>query len=123
MKRKDSEQQRRRFGWEFYFGIFLVTIGIEIACIVFRFGFGWSSSSSTASTIGVITMGYRIHHGYLGLLIGPIGFLYAKHRANLGWTLMVLGVGLVLSDLIHHFAVLWPLTGSPQFDLKYPSTS
>ena len=34
--------------------------------------------------------------------------------------LWILAIGLVVSDLVHHFLVLWPLTGSPQFDLFYP---
>jgi hypothetical protein len=33
--------------------------------------------------------------------------------------LLLLGVGLIVSDMTHHFAVLWPLTGDPQFHLRY----
>jgi hypothetical protein len=35
--------------------------------------------------------------------------------------LWILAFSLIASDLIHHFLVLWPLTGSPHFDLTYPS--
>ena len=31
-----------------------------------------------------------------------------------------LGAALILSDLVHHYAILWPIVGSPQFDLTYP---
>jgi hypothetical protein len=34
---------------------------------------------------------------------------------------LVLGIALLASDLIHHFAILWPLTGTPEFHLKYPA--
>jgi hypothetical protein len=34
--------------------------------------------------------------------------------------LAVVAIGLVISDIIHHFLVLWPVTGSPEFDLRYP---
>jgi len=27
---------------------------------------------------------------------------------------------LFLSDIVHHFLVLWPITGNPEFDLFYP---
>ena len=33
---------------------------------------------------------------------------------------LLLGAALFLSDMVHHFLVLWPVTGSPQFDLVYP---
>ena len=35
-------------------------------------------------------------------------------------TLIVIGIALALSDAVHHFLVLWPIVGSPQFDLVYP---
>ncbi|MEL6108869.1 MAG: hypothetical protein AAFU85_22910 [Planctomycetota bacterium] len=118
--RPGSKRPERTFGWEFAFAVTIVTVIVELACIVFRFGFGLSSSTATASTIGVLTLGYRIHHGYVGLLMAMLGNLWAKERFDLGWLILAVGTGLVLSDLIHHFAVLWPLTGSPQFDLRYP---
>jgi len=33
--------------------------------------------------------------------------------------LLIFGIGLFLSDIIHHFGVLWFFTGSPEFCLKY----
>ena len=37
------------------------------------------------------------------------------------WTnvLVIAGVGLFVSDMVHHFLVLWPLTGTPEFHIKY----
>jgi hypothetical protein len=33
---------------------------------------------------------------------------------------LAIGLGLFFSDVIHHFLVLWPIEGNPQFDLWYP---
>ncbi len=75
-----------------------------------------------ASTIGTLTFGYRIHHGYIGLLLIPLGIALDEGRYRVGWLCFVIGVALFLSDAIHHFLVLWPLTGSPQFDFVYPKS-
>lgn len=98
------------------------TIAIELVCLVLRFGYGLSSSVSTASTIGTLTFGYRIHHGYIGLLMIPLGIALDEARWRVGWYCFVIGVALFLSDAIHHFLVLWPITGSPQFDFVYPTS-
>ncbi len=99
--------------------IFWLTLAIELACIILRFGFGQSSSVATASTIGVLTGGIRIHHGYVGAFMIPVG-VWLSEKATGRWILIV-GIALFLSDMIHHFLVLWPITGSPQFDFVYPS--
>lgn len=97
------------------------TLAIELVCIVMRFGFGQESTKATASTIGMLTFGIRVHHGYIGALMIPVGYALHETRARVGWWLFTVGVSLFLSDMIHHFLVLWPITGSPQFDLVYPS--
>ncbi|MEY3460173.1 MAG: hypothetical protein RL215_3330, partial [Planctomycetota bacterium] len=43
----------------------------------------------------------------------PLRAVYWERR------LATVGGGLLVSDLVHHFVVLWLLTGSPQFDLFY----
>ncbi|MEM6980320.1 MAG: hypothetical protein AAF539_11700 [Planctomycetota bacterium] len=85
-----------------------------------RFGFGMASSKATASTIGVLTLGFRVHHGYLGAVMIPLGIYLCRDHFDIGWFLFVSGVALFASDIIHHFFVLWPVTGSPQFDFWYP---
>ena len=35
---------------------------------------------------------------------------------------VILGLALIKSDLMHHFLVLWPFTGSHDFDLVYPES-
>ncbi len=103
-----------------------VTVAVELVCLLLRFGFNLESTTATASTIGRLTFGLRIHHGYIGALMIPIGVVLANSqsqplRKKIGWLVFVIGVGLFASDMIHHFLVLWPITGSPQFDLVYPS--
>ena len=96
-----------------------LTLAIELVCVVLRFGFGQTSSAATASTIGVLTGGIRIHHGYVGAFMIPLG-LWLSEKPPLGRLILIVGIALFLSDMIHHFLVLWPITGSPQFDIFYP---
>ena len=56
---------------------------------------------------------YHIHHLFVGLLIGLVFYEYP--------TLFNLGLGVALSDIAHHFIVLWALVGNPEFKLVYKS--
>ncbi len=88
-----------------------------LACL-FRFGIGFESTADTAF-LAPLTFGIRIHHGYIGLALLAVGAL----SPNLRWlrnAAIILGVSLVLSDVVHHFAILWPITGHHHFDLVYP---
>ena len=97
----------------------LLAIAIEALTVLLRYGFGLESNRDTASTVGVVTMGLRIHHGYVGLVCLLLA-LAARRRWPRAWSpLVVIGLALVLSDAIHHFLVLWAIEGSPQFDLWY----
>ncbi|MEM6473745.1 MAG: hypothetical protein AAF802_29570 [Planctomycetota bacterium] len=109
-----------RFEWSTLTWCFLGTVAIELICVVLRFGFGKDSTSATASTIGILTFGYRIHHGYIGALMIPFGLYFYDGVKSWGWWVLVVSVSLFASDFIHHFLVLWPITGSPDFDLVYP---
>ncbi len=100
------------------YSIFLTVI-IEIICLVLRYGFGLESSKDTASTIGMITFGIRVHHGYVGLILLVLAWVYRKKRTVLFDLILICGLGLFLSDIIHHFFVLWPIEGSPNFDMFY----
>jgi hypothetical protein len=100
-------------------GLFCAVL-IEAITVVLRFGLRLESTRDTG-VIGRFTFGLRIHHGYIGLLLAPIALCIPNRSVrNL---LLILAIGLVLSDSFHHFLVLWPLTGSPQFDLVYPQPS
>jgi hypothetical protein len=96
-------------------GLVLAIIFEVITCL-FRFGLHLQSTRDTRS-MASWTLGFRIHHAYPGVVLLVLAPLVRKG----GWrTLFLLvGIGLVLSDLTHHFAVLWPLTGDPQFHIRY----
>lgn len=100
-----------------------LTALFEAVTVLFRFGFKLESTRDTARLVARWTRGIRIHHGYWGVPLALIG-LAILALAGPGTTaavwLVVLGLALIKSDLIHHFLVLWPVTGSHGFDLVYP---
>jgi len=98
----------------------LLAAVIEAVTVALRFGFGLEATRDTAASVGRLTFGYRIHHGLVGLLI----LLASAFVSDAVWKrrLAILGGALALSDAIHHFVILWAVTGSPQFDLVYPRT-
>jgi hypothetical protein len=85
-----------------------------------RFAAHLQSTRDTAA-LAHWTHGIRIHHGYVGLALLVLAVLAHLPRS---WkqVVLVLGAALVLSDLAHHVLVLWPITGSPSFDLRYPAS-
>ncbi len=90
---------------------------VEILTCALRFGASLQSTRDTRVLIA-FTFGYRVHHGYVGLLL----LMLAPFARSRGWRnlLLVAAVALLLSDLFHHFVVLWVITGAPQFDFRYP---
>lgn len=97
-----------------------LTVLFEAVTCLLRFGLRMESTRDTASTIGRFTCGLRIHHSYVGgVMMLLAAWLWSKYP-RLSWWMLAIGLGLFFSDLIHHFFVLWPLVGSPQFDLTYP---
>jgi hypothetical protein len=116
--RRDSAD--RSSGPRLFIRTAMITIVLEIITCVTRFALQMESTRDTASTIGRLTGGLRIHHSYPGLvLIGISSWIWERYPRLAFW-LFPIGVGLLLSDLIHHFLVLWLVTGHPQFDLFYP---
>ena len=95
-----------------------LTLAFEAVTCLLRFGFGIESTRDTL-TISSVTSGIRIHHSYIGLLMILISLLLPRGRAARSWCLRI-GGALLMSDLIHHFLVLWITQGCPQFDLTYP---
>lgn len=95
----------------------------EIVTCVLRFGLHLESTKNTASTIGRLTCGIRVHHSYIGGVVVLAACLFWNRYPKASWWMLAIGLGLFFSDLIHHFLVLWPIFGSPQFDLTYPTTS
>jgi hypothetical protein len=91
----------------------------EILTCVLRFGFALESTRDTASTIGQLTLGLRIHHSYIGIACIAAAFWIEQRFPRSSLHLLAIGIGLFISDMIHHFVVLWVITGNPQFDLLY----
>ncbi|HBE71421.1 MAG TPA: hypothetical protein DDW52_25020 [Planctomycetaceae bacterium] len=151
------QHESSKNGWRLLFWILGLTALIEAVTCVMRFGLQLESTRDTASLLSWFTFGYRIHHGYIGLLLTIAALIarrgltsakrgaIAKHApssrqqknskhqsngagrstevtSNARWTdvALVVGLALLASDVIHHFLVLWPVTGSPQFDFVYP---
>ncbi len=59
---------------------------------------------------------FHWHHFLLGLAIIPLAFFFSNFTEQF---LINLGIGIFLSDLVHHFVVLMFITGSPEFCLVY----
>ncbi|MEZ6124370.1 MAG: hypothetical protein R3C49_14525 [Planctomycetaceae bacterium] len=99
----------------------ILTIAFELLTCLLRFGLRLESTRDTASTIGRLTCGLRIHHSYIGgVMMLAAGLMWERWPAR-SWWLLAIGLGLFFSDLIHHFVVLQLVVGSPQFDLFYPA--
>jgi hypothetical protein len=98
----------------------LVTIVFEAITILLRFGFNLQANSDLAF-LSSWTGGLRIHHLKFGVLLCVIAFTtgIAPQWYN---ALMIVGCALIGSDVTHHFLVLWPLTGSHEFNLTYPDS-
>jgi hypothetical protein len=97
-------------------GLFCSVI-IEAVTVLARFALDFQITRDTGF-LAQLTFGMRIHHGYMGLALLPFSLLF--QNPGVRKLVVIIAIGLVLSDLFHHFLVLWPLTGSPQFDLFYP---
>lgn len=99
------------------FNIIALTIIIEAITAFFRFGLKKQSTRDTV-WLAKYTFGYRIHHGYWGVLLVPLAYLLPLPALwqEIG---VVVGWALILSDLAHHFLVLWPITGHHDFDIRY----
>lgn len=98
----------------------VLAVAIEAVTVLLRFGADLQSTRDTA-WVARLTFGLRVHHGYLGAL--ALAALLVLRDPAWRRGALILGLGLLLSDLAHHFLVLWPWTGSPQFDLVYPPVS
>ncbi|MDG1893779.1 MAG: hypothetical protein P8J37_02615 [Fuerstiella sp.] len=96
------------------------TVIFEVITCAMRFGLRLESTRDTASTIGRLTCGLRIHHSYIGGVVMLLSCWLWDQYPKASWWMLAIGLGLFFSDLIHHFLVLWPVVSSPQFDFFYP---
>ena len=96
----------------------LITIIIETITCITRFGFNMQATRDL-DFLSKITFGLRIHHGYIGVVLILVIMLVKLNPMIAKWFFRI-GASLILSDLIHHFIILWIVTGSHQFDIMYP---
>ncbi len=94
----------------------VLAVVIEVIMAALRFGLGLESNQDTRF-LAQWTFGWRLHHGYIGVIGLLLSWLVPAGRWRTG--LVIVSIGLVVSDLIHHFLVLWLVTGSPEFHLRY----
>jgi hypothetical protein len=100
-------------------GILVVTLVVEAFTLLLRFGLQVRSSTHTRA-VARFTRGHRIHHSYVGVAVLLCSLLFDAGTLPRALCVMV-GAGVALSDLVHHFLVLWPATGDPEFHLRYPA--
>lgn len=98
--------------------ISILTLLIEGITIFMRFGLGLQSTRDTAF-LAKYTMGLRIHHGYIGILIVVLTLVFSRLPSGIRNWLLAIGGALFLSDIIHHFIVLWIFVGNPEFHIWY----
>ncbi len=97
-----------------------LTALIEGLTVLARFGLRWESQHMTRSTVGRLSFGWRIHHGYLILPLAiAAALMWSSMPMLAGWTL-ALGIAMLLSDLIHHFVVLHRWAGYHEWYWRYP---
>ena len=99
--------------------IMILTVLIEAITLTGRYGFKKQATRDTAF-MAKYTFGYRIHHGYLGLVLIIGAFLQGARLPGGGaaW-LYIIGFAMLFSDLIHHFIFLRLIEGDPEFHIRY----
>lgn len=97
----------------------ILTVLFEGVTLLFRFGLKMESTRDT-NFLSILTFGYRIHHGYIGVLIALLAWLWPDLLSKYSNWALALGLALIASDILHHFVFLWWLTGDPHFDFRYP---
>ena len=102
------------------FWTIVLTVVFEILAVTLRYGVGLEMTRDSASTVAGLTFGLRIHHGYLGAVLLVVAWCCLRRGGTPSKVLTAVGLALLMSDLVHHFLVLWPLEGDPHFDLVYP---
>jgi len=95
--------------------ILITAIVIELITVFGRFFF--KISSKEVLTKIMRHYGWQkvihFHHGFTGVIIALLAFYF---ESSIG---IAFGLGMVLSDIIHHFVVLWFIIGDPEFHVVY----
>lgn len=98
----------------------LFTLLFEGLTLISRFMLKMESTRDTGF-LQDFTFGLRIHHSYFGLCLLLLILLKRNLFGKYARWVIAMSIALILSDLIHHFLILWPITGSHDFDLFYPN--
>ena len=98
----------------------VLALSFEFLTCLLRFGAGLESTRDTSS-LAPYTFGLRIHHGYVGIVLATVAHVAYRDRPVIYLWAFPVGLALIASDLMHHFIVLWVVTGDPHFDLVYPN--
>jgi hypothetical protein len=98
----------------------MLAVVFELLTVVLRYGFDLDMTRDSAWLLSGVTCGLRLHHGYVGVVLLFLASSLCHRGSQWFQVLLALGLALVISDLVHHFAVMWPLEGDPHFDLVYP---
>ncbi|MFH0951969.1 MAG: hypothetical protein V1838_02135 [Patescibacteria group bacterium] len=94
----------------------LLAVFFEMVTSLFRFAF-YHLVIRFHRTVAILTGGYHVHHAFIGIIFLIIGLIIADPGVkNIA---IFIGVGLLVSDLLHHFVVLWIVTGQHEFQLRY----
>ena len=111
----------KRSVWRTYRAVLpagVLTLAIEALTLLGRFALGLQAANPHA-VVKACTFGLRIHHGYIGVIC-LLAAICLRKRLALRDIALAAGAALVLSDLAHHFLVLWPITGHHEFYFVYP---
>lgn len=97
--------------------VFICVVFIEFVTCLGRFGFNIKMKEHE-SAVKKLTFGVRIHHGYVGAFLLLATFAITRLNVikdfNVGFVYVV-GWALLISDIIHHFIVLYFITGRTEF--------
>jgi len=93
--------------------ILILTTAFEAFTCLLRFGLGLKATHHLAP-LHKRTLNLRIHHSYVGAALTLFALTFPSADPLAPWTLR-LGIALLASDLIHHFLILWPITGRHEF--------
>jgi hypothetical protein len=95
----------RRHVWLF---TALVTVGFELLTLAVRFGGGLSAVEFNRDAPLLL----QIHHMFWSVPLFAVAPLTLKRWPRVTGALVGMGIGFILSDLVHHFIVLPILVGN-----------
>ncbi len=101
--------------WKLILGVLFIA---EAVTLFLRFAMNKESKDYHVSKMNKKWKKRKIHwhHFLLGLAIIPLAFFFSNFTEQF---LVNLGIGIFLSDFVHHFVVLMFITGSPEFCMVY----